>query len=311
MFIRIDPVLHGIRGQRSENNTAKGWSRPSGTDHDRPTGPRRAMASRRHAAILAATVAGTLSVIGAGAQTAFAAEGAPGEAAAGQIAAAEASCLASLTESTENTPTTGLAEWQAAHSAKAAAYRKAVKGRGSRKRRHRHGAGHRASVESSPHQEAGGWRVVVVIAEGPYTRVLATHESGQASGTCLTGPGSLQPVISTGMGGGGEQNVPPAGKIGGVGFGGTRAPDEQFLNDAAGRAGASVSAVEVVLIDGTRVPATIENGWFLATWTGGGTGRWTDPRCIYEIEAIAEGGETTTTVVSPLGEGASKGGHGG
>jgi hypothetical protein len=312
MVIQIDPALRGIRGQRTENNTAEGWSRSSRTDHDRPIGPRRAAAKRRHAAVLAATVAGVLSIVGtgAGAQTVFAAEGLPGEAAAGQIAAAEASCLANLTESTA--PTTGLAEWEATHSAEAAARRKAVKGRGSRKRRGRHGVGHRAAVESAAHLQDGGWRVVVAKAEGPYTTVLATDGSAQASGTCLTGPGSSQPVIGTGMGGGGEGDaVPPAGKIGGSGFGGRRAPDEQFLNDAAGRVGAGVSAVNVVLIDGTRVPSKIENGWFLATWAGGGTGLWTDPKCIYAIEAVAEDGATTTTVESPLGEQASKYAHGG
>jgi hypothetical protein len=270
-------------------------------------------AGRRHAAVLAATVAGILSIVGMGAsaQMAFAAEGAPGEAAASQVAAAEASCLASLTKSTETTPTTGLAEWEATHSAKASARRKAVKGRGSRKRRHRHGVGHSASAESATHLQDGAWRVVVAKAEGPYTTVLATDASAQASGTCLTGPGSSQPVVGTGIAGGGEQNVPPAGQIGGSGFGGTRAPDEQFLNDATGRVGAGVSAVNVVLMDGTRVPATIESGWFLATWAGGGTGRWTDPKCIYEIEAVADDGATTTTVASPLGAQASKYAHGG
>jgi len=304
MVIQSESELH--TGQPTEDGAAERRPRRSRAGHERPTAPRRAAATRRRAAAIAATTAGALSILGAaGVQPAFADEGGSGGVVAGQIAAAEASCLAELTESNGPTRGTPLAVRQKAHSVKAAAKRRAAKGGDLRRHRHRHSTGHSASVESSAHREAGGWRVVATKAEGAYTTVLAVSASGQGTGTCTTGPGASQPVVGAGAAGGEQNTVPPAGRIGRFGFGGAGTPEEPFLNHAEGRVGPGVSAVKVVLVDGTRVAATIENGWFLATWSGGGVGRWTEPKCPYEIEAVADGG-TTTTVVS----GASNGGHG-
>jgi hypothetical protein len=46
--------------------------------------------------------------------------------------------------------------------------------------------------------------------------------------------------------------------------------DGQAYSFADGRTGSGVSAVTLILDDGTRVTATVQNGWFVAWWPGGG-----------------------------------------
>ena len=41
------------------------------------------------------------------------------------------------------------------------------------------------------------------------------------------------------------------------------------LSSVSGRAGANVAAVDIVLVPGTHVWATLANGWFAAWWPTG------------------------------------------
>jgi hypothetical protein len=63
----------------------------------------------------------------------------------------------------------------------------------------------------------------------------------------------------------------PAGQIGRLSYGFSRAVDEQPYSDTIGRVGSGASSVTFLLSDGSHVAASIENGWFLAWWPGSQT----------------------------------------
>jgi hypothetical protein len=119
-----------------------------------------------------------------------------------------------------------------------------------------------------PHIPAGGWRTTLIDTRGPYTVVLFVASHGAAELTCLSGRegGSLSGSSST--------HTPPpvpVGHIAVVSSGSrTTRPDEgsEHFSQLAGRTGPGVTSVVVRLDDGTRVRATVANGWFVAWWPG-------------------------------------------
>jgi hypothetical protein len=126
-----------------------------------------------------------------------------------------------------------------------------------------------------PHIPAGGWRTVLIDSRGPYTVILFVAAHGAAELSCFTG---RQPM-SGGLGGSYGTHIPPpvpAGHVSIVSSGSrTTPPDEgsQHFSQLVGRTGPGVTGVTLRLRDGTRVRASLANGWFLAWWPGtqGGT----------------------------------------
>jgi hypothetical protein len=114
----------------------------------------------------------------------------------------------------------------------------------------------------------GRWQTVLTDTRGPYTIVLLADAGGHAN--CLTGPETVpHPAIGGGEGyQSGTRFAAPAGRIDLSSYGFSRAHDEQPYMYASGRAGSGVSAVTLVLGDGTRVIASVAHGWFLAWWPG-------------------------------------------
>ena len=126
-----------------------------------------------------------------------------------------------------------------------------------------------------PSITAGSWRTVVVDTRGPYTVILfaAAHDAAELS--CFSG---RQPTSGS-MGGSFGTHTPPpvpAGHVSIVSSGShTSPPDEgsRQFSQLVGRTGPGVTGVTLRLTDGTRVKASLANGWFIAWWPGtqGGT----------------------------------------
>jgi hypothetical protein len=191
---------------------------------------------------VAASAAVALSVIGLGAGTQRAFAGwspVPTTPAGGQIAGAEAACKADMATPLERQQARTQATEPGSNSAR----------------------------ELPPVAEGGEWQTMLADTRGPYTILLLANSDGNAQ--CLTGPGLSRPGVGVGEGANsGTQGTVPAGQIreGLSGF--QRAADEQPYMSTSGRVGAGVSAVTVVLGDGTHVVASVANGWFLAWWPG-------------------------------------------
>jgi hypothetical protein len=122
---------------------------------------------------------------------------------------------------------------------------------------------------------AGGWHSVLVDSRGPYTVILFVAAHGAAELTCFSG---RQPMRAA-LGGSFAKDPPPpvpVGRISNVSSGSrTTPPDEgsQHFSQLVGRTGRGVTGVTLRLRNGTRVRASLANGWFLAWWPGtqGGT----------------------------------------
>ncbi len=113
----------------------------------------------------------------------------------------------------------------------------------------------------------------VVDTRGPYTLLVYTDASGV--GLCVTGPSFNSPT--------GEPPFAPF-RDGGISPTAPMASDAIRRTDTgsvltktspiaefdfnAGRVGTNVTAVTLVLEDGSRVQATVSNGWFAADWPG-------------------------------------------
>lgn len=107
---------------------------------------------------------------------------------------------------------------------------------------------------------------------GPYTLLIYAKNPG---GLCVTGPSMLSPT--------GDSVVAPlnavalttpvAGdaikRIDNASLTAKASPPSAALSFNDGRVGAHVTAVTLVLADGSRVQATVANGWFAAWWPGG------------------------------------------
>ena len=119
-----------------------------------------------------------------------------------------------------------------------------------------------------PRIAAGGWHAVVVDTRGPYTMILFTAARGAAELSCFSG---RQPVS---LGGSFATHSPPpvpAGHVAIVSSGTTTTPPAEgshHFSQVVGRTGAGVTGVTLTLRSGTRVTASLANGWFLAWWPG-------------------------------------------
>jgi hypothetical protein len=126
-----------------------------------------------------------------------------------------------------------------------------------------------------PDIPAGGWHTVLIDSRGPYTMILFVAAHGAAELSCFSG---RHPMRAS-LGGGFATHPPPpvpAGHVSIVSSGSrTTPPDEgsQQFSQLVGRTGPGVTGVTLRLRDGTRVAASLTNGWFLAWWPGtqGGT----------------------------------------
>jgi hypothetical protein len=110
----------------------------------------------------------------------------------------------------------------------------------------------------------------VVDTRGPYTVVLFEAAHGAAELSCFSG---RQPMRASLGGSFGTHTPPPvpAGHVSIVSSGSnTTPPDEgsQHFSQLVGRTGPGVTGVTLRLRSGTRVTASLANGWFLAWWPG-------------------------------------------
>jgi len=126
-----------------------------------------------------------------------------------------------------------------------------------------------------PDIPAGGWHAVLIDSRGPYTMILFVAAHSAAELSCFSG---RQPMQAS-LGGSFATHRPPpipAGHLSIVSSGSrTTPPDEgsQQFSQLVGRTGPGVTGVTLRLRGGTRVTASLANGWFLAWWPGmqGGT----------------------------------------
>ena len=119
-----------------------------------------------------------------------------------------------------------------------------------------------------PSITAGSWRAVVIDTRGPYTTILFVAAHGAAELSCFSGrqPASLGGSFATHPPG-----PVPAGHVSIVSSGSTTTPPaegSQHFSQVVGRTGPGVTGVTLTLRDGTRVTASLANGWFLAWWPG-------------------------------------------
>jgi hypothetical protein len=128
----------------------------------------------------------------------------------------------------------------------------------------------------TPRIAAGDWDAVVVDTRGPYTMILFTAAHGAAELSCFSGrqPGSLGGSFATHP----PPPVPP-GHVSIVSSGSTTTPPaegSQHFSEVVGRTGPGVTGVTMTLRNGTRVTASLADGWFLAWWPGTQRGTATD-----------------------------------
>jgi hypothetical protein len=121
-----------------------------------------------------------------------------------------------------------------------------------------------------PSFTAGSWRTTVIDTRGPYTMILFVAAHGAAELSCFSA--RHQPAVS--LGGGFATHSPPpvrAGHLSIVSSGSTTTPPNegsQHFSLLVGRTGPDVTGVTLRLRDGTRVRASLDNGWFTAWWPG-------------------------------------------
>jgi hypothetical protein len=110
----------------------------------------------------------------------------------------------------------------------------------------------------------------VVDTRGPYTLLVYTDASGV--GLCVTGPSfnspTGQPPFAPFRDGGVSLTASDAIRRTDTGSVLTKTSPMAEFDFNAGRVGADVSAVEFVLENGSRVQATVANGWFAVDWPG-------------------------------------------
>jgi hypothetical protein len=121
-----------------------------------------------------------------------------------------------------------------------------------------------------PHIPAGGWRQILIDSRGPYTVTLFVAAHGAAELSCFQG---RQPMGASLSGSYATHPPPPvpAGHVSIVSWGSrTTSPDEgsRHFSQIVGRTAPGVTGVILRLRNGTRVTASLANGWFLAWWPG-------------------------------------------
>jgi hypothetical protein len=137
------------------------------------------------------------------------------------------------------------------------------------------GIEHRQETASGPHRPwpipsitTGSWHAVVIDTRGPYTMILLAAAHGAAELSCFSG---RQPISLGGSFGTHPPPPVPAGHISLVSSGSTTTPRDEgshHFSQLVGRTGPGVTGVTLRLRNGTRVTASLDNGWFLAWWPG-------------------------------------------
>jgi hypothetical protein len=146
---------------------------------------------------------------------------------------------------------------------------------------------HAQETASGPHKPwriapitAGSWHVVVVDTRGPYTMILFEAAHGAAELSCFSGRDPKLPSLGGSFGAHSPPRV-PAGHVSLVSSGSTTTPPNegsQHFSQLVGRTGPGVTGVTLRLRDGTRVTASLANGWFVAWWPGTQRGTATEVR---------------------------------
>ncbi len=118
-----------------------------------------------------------------------------------------------------------------------------------------------ASAQCAAHAPVSGLPLQLTDTRGPFT--FSVYADSTSSATCISGPSFT--AVS-----GSESSAPitvPAGTVQ-LSTAHQTNRDGQAYSFAEGHTGSGVSAVALVLDDGTTVQATLQNGWFVAWWPG-------------------------------------------
>lgn len=119
-----------------------------------------------------------------------------------------------------------------------------------------------AYSDCQTHSPIDGLPLKLTDTRGPFT--FSVYADSQSSATCIKGPSFTS--VSGSM-----SSAPvsvPAGRIVLSSAHPRTDRSGQAYSFAQGRTGAGVSAVTLVLDDGTKVQSTVQNGWFVAWWPG-------------------------------------------
>jgi hypothetical protein len=109
--------------------------------------------------------------------------------------------------------------------------------------------------------DPGSLKPALTDTRGPFTFVILAGDHGSES--CITGP-SFTWLSATATNG---STSVPAGQVV-LSSTHTPARDGQPLSFAEGHTGSNVTGTTLTLEDGTKVKATVANGWFVAWWPG-------------------------------------------
>lgn len=118
-----------------------------------------------------------------------------------------------------------------------------------------------AYADCQNHSPIAGLPLKVADTRGPFT--FSIYADSRSSATCIKGPSFTS--VSGSM-----SSAPVSVPAGRIGLSSARQTDRggQAYSFAQGRTGAGVTAVTLVLDDGSRVQATVQSGWFVAWWPG-------------------------------------------
>jgi hypothetical protein len=105
-------------------------------------------------------------------------------------------------------------------------------------------------------------RPVLTDTRGPFTWVILADNDASSYASCISGP----TLTAVSAGGSSTPLSASAGQLALSSSSQTRTPDGDSYSFAEGRVGGGVTAATLVLADGTRVQATLQNGWFAAWW---------------------------------------------
>jgi hypothetical protein len=118
-----------------------------------------------------------------------------------------------------------------------------------------------ASADCQTQSPVAGLPLKLADTRGPFT--FSVYADSNSSATCIKGPTFTSVSNST-------TSSPIDVPSGHILLSGSHASESggSSYSFADGRTGDSVSAVTLVLADGTSVQATVANGWFVAWWPG-------------------------------------------
>jgi hypothetical protein len=141
----------------------------------------------------------------------------------------------------------------------------------------------------SPSIAVGHLAPVLTDTRGPFTWVIFASDHGSAS--CISGPSftALSGSVSS------RPQTAPAGQVALSSSSQTTTPDGNGYSFTEGRVGAGVTAVTLVLDDGTPVQTTVQGDWFVAWWPG--------DHAAASARVTTSAGTTTQTLPSRSGTG--------